>query len=184
MTVRTDTPSASAVSSLENPPKNRSSTTWLGRGSNARKVGKRVVQSDDVQARRRRLDLVRRQPTIPRRPGRASPLDARARRPPARGASSARWSRRSAPGSASARHASRADGRKTPARGQSVASPRPCARQRASGEPSPSIRAGQEERAVPGPPRRRSSTPGATRSRWRSMPTILSLSLLAAGPKA
>ena len=34
MTVRNDTPSVSAVSSTENPQKNRSSTTWLGRGSN------------------------------------------------------------------------------------------------------------------------------------------------------
>ena len=33
MTVRADTPSVSAVSSTENPPKNRNSTTWLGRGS-------------------------------------------------------------------------------------------------------------------------------------------------------
>ena len=35
MTVRTDTPTASAVSSTENPPKNRSSTTWLARGADS-----------------------------------------------------------------------------------------------------------------------------------------------------
>jgi hypothetical protein len=58
MTVRTDTPSVSAVSSTENPPKNRSSTTWLGRGSSSRQFSQGVVQGDDVHAGCRCRDLL------------------------------------------------------------------------------------------------------------------------------
>ena len=77
--MRADTPSASAVSSIERPPKKRSSTTWALRGSSSGEQLERHVDGEQVGARlaRRDVDAVERHADRVRT---AAPLGA----PPAR----------------------------------------------------------------------------------------------------
>ena len=123
MTVRTDTPSASAASSTENPPKNRSSTTWLGRGSiiaSSAKASFKATTSTPGAGAATSAASSDKHSTRLTALGRLSctrGVDQDATHHPGGGR------QRSGRGSASAPRASRAAGRRTPARGPLVATP-------------------------------------------------------------
>ena len=125
MTVRTDTPSVSAVSSTENPPKNRSSTTWLGRGSIVASSASASFKATTSTPGAGAATSAASSDSLSDCLDRAWPPAVPVRRPPARDASSGQSSRRSAPGSANAPRASRAGGRRTPARDPLAATRRP-----------------------------------------------------------